>query len=180
MLSLISLIFSVMWVLHPADPGDRIDVKHVDPDKVFLLIDKLHHRLYVYEDTRLLASFPAVFGSNDLSDKMMAGDRKTPEGLFHIIAKRYDNRWCRFLLLDYPTTADYQKFNARKAAHLIPENAQIGGGIGIHGTWPKDDFVFTYMQNWTNGCISIPNEAIRQIFEIVKIGTPVLIKRQIP
>jgi murein L,D-transpeptidase YafK len=180
MLSLIGLIISCLWMAQMNDPGDRIDVKHVDADKVFLLIDKSHHRLYVYEDTHLLASFPAVFGSNDLSDKMMAGDRKTPEGLFHIVAKRYDKRWCRFLLLDYPTDADYHKFYARKAAGLIPQQAEIGGGIGIHGTWPKDDFVFTYMQNWTNGCISIPNNAIRQIYEIVKIGTPVLIKRSIP
>lgn len=168
-----------MFVLHAKDPGHQIDIKHVDPDKVFLLIDKFHHRLYVYEDTKLLASFPAVFGSDDLSDKMMAGDRRTPEGTFHIIAKRYDQRWSRFLLLDYPNEESYQKFQARKAAHLIPENASIGGGIGIHGTWPKDDFVFTYMQNWTNGCISIPNYAIRQIYEIVKIGTPVVIKRRL-
>ena len=55
------------------------------------------------------------------------------------------------MMLDYPTVADRQKFNYRKSQGLIPRNASIGGGIGIHGTWPHDEMAVDYMQQWTNG-----------------------------
>jgi murein L,D-transpeptidase YafK len=38
-----------------------------------------------------------VFGSKDLGDKMIAGDRQTPEGTFHIVSKKVHSKWCRFL-----------------------------------------------------------------------------------
>jgi lipoprotein-anchoring transpeptidase ErfK/SrfK len=176
---LIIILFIIPFLGFKSDqkgPGEKINPADVDKDKVFILIDKSSYRLYVYEDVTLLKSYPVVFGNDDLGDKMMAGDRETPEGTFHIIAKRYDNRWSRFLLLDYPTPASEQKFEERKAEHLIPENAQIGGGIGIHGTWPKDDFVFIYRQNWTNGCISMHNADVDELYNLVKVGTPVVIR----
>ena len=159
------------------DPVKKINPADIDINKVFLLIDKSSYRLYLYEDVTLLKSYPVVFGSDDLSDKMVQGDRRTPEGIFHIVAKKYDNRWSRFLLLDYPNESAEAKFNRRKASHIIPANASIGNGIGIHGTWPKDDFVFAYRQNWTNGCISMHNKDVDELFNVVKVGTPVVIRR---
>ena len=79
------------------------------------------------------------------------------------------------LLLDYPTQADIQKLNQRTAQGLIPKSARIGGGIGIHGTWPRDDMAVDYMQQWTKGCISLKNDMIDELYNLAPIGTKVII-----
>jgi hypothetical protein len=61
------------------------------------------------------------------------------------------------MALDYPTRESYQRFNERKAQGLIPGTARIGGSIGIHGTWPHEEFAIDQYQNWTEGCISTKN-----------------------
>ncbi|MHB1921343.1 MAG: L,D-transpeptidase family protein [Chitinophagaceae bacterium] len=125
----------------------------------------------------LLKSYPVLFGSDNLEDKMMQGDRRTPNGTFHIIAKKYDSRWSRVMLLDYPNQASLEKFKERKEEGIIPQKASIGDGIGIHGVWPKVEwYVFRYRQNWTDGCISLRNADVDELFRVVKDGTPVVIR----
>lgn len=155
----------------------RLDPSRIDADKVFLLIDKSDYRLYLFEDVTLLKTYPVVFGVNSLQDKLMQGDKGTPEGSFHILAKKYDNRWSRFLLLDYPTPASREKFNMLKSAGRIPPTAAIGGGIGIHGVRPGEDDFIDNRFNWTEGCISLRNAEIKELYDIVKVGTPVLIRK---
>src|SRR3974390_1891460 len=122
---------------------------------VYFIIDKSSYELSVYDSKGWYATYPVVFGNNSLEDKKMAGDRNTPEGVFHIISKRIHDRWYRFMALDYPTRDSWEKFNQRKESGEIPSWAKIGGGIGIHGTWPHEDFVIDRYKNWTEGCISM-------------------------
>ena len=61
----------------------------------------------------------------------------------------------------------------RKAKGLIPRNAKIGGGIAIHGTWPHDDMAVDLYQNWTNGCISLKNEDVDELYDMLPVGTTV-------
>jgi murein L,D-transpeptidase YafK len=120
-----------------------------------VLIIKNKYELQIYDSTgEWLVTYPVVFGNKDMGDKMMEGDRKTPEGVFHIAMKRKHEKWNSFLSIDYPTAESYQRFNQRKAKGLIPTGARIGGSIGIHGTWPHEDFAVDTYQNWTEGCIS--------------------------
>ena len=112
-----------------------------------------------------------------MGDKMMQGDRRTPEGIFHILTKRKHEKWDSFMLIDYPNQDSYQKFNQRKARGIIPADAQIGGGIGIHGTWPHEEFAIDHYQNWTEGCISTKNIYIQEICNLLPVGTTVEIKR---
>ena len=112
-----------------------------------------------------------------LDDKKVQGDKNTPEGKFSIAAKRVHEKWCRFLSLDYPTPDDIEKFNKRKEKGEIPANASIGGGIGIHGTWPHEDFVVDRFNNWTLGCISMKNEHVTEIYQYTGVGTKVTIKK---
>ena len=79
--------------------------------------------------------------------------------------------------LDYPTRESWQKFNQRKAQGLIPANAKIGGGIAIHGTWPNDNIVVDDFTNWTNGCVSLRNVDMDDIFSFIPVGTKVIIRR---
>src|SRR5262245_45624469 len=55
--------------------------------KVSIVINKSKYELSVYDEKGWFATYPCVFGNNDMSDKLMEGDRKTPEGSFHIASK---------------------------------------------------------------------------------------------
>ena len=141
-----------------------------------IIVDKSQYELKVYDDDGWYATYPVVFGSKTLDDKMMEGDRKTPEGEFTIVYKRPHEKWQKFLSLDYPTAADREKFNQRKAEGLIPQNAKIGSGIGIHGTWQRDDMAVDYYQNWTNGCVSLKRWDVDDLYSYCPVGTKVIIQ----
>ncbi|MEJ7768135.1 MAG: L,D-transpeptidase [Chitinophagaceae bacterium] len=143
----------------------------------YIIIDKSDYELNVYDGEGWYATYPVVFGSKSLDDKMMEGDRKTPEGNYKIISKRPHEKWGKILLIDYPNQLDIQKFNSRKSRGMVPPNAKIGGGIGIHGTWARDEMAVDYFQNWTNGCVSMKREEINEIFRMIPIGTRVTIRR---
>src|SRR5215831_3008490 len=139
----------------------------------YIIIDKNKYELSVIDSEGWLATYPVVFGKNDLGDKMMDGDRETPEGLFTIVSKHVHNKWDRILLIDYPTKTDSSKFLERKMHGLIPQSAKIGGGIGIHGVWKHEDYVVDQYQNWTDGCISMKNEDVEELYNTVPVGTKV-------
>lgn len=143
-----------------------------------VLVLKSKYEMHIYDSSgEWIVGYPVVFGNKDLGDKMMEGDRKTPEGIFHIAMKRRHEKWDSFLSIDYPTAESYRRFNERKAKGQIPANARIGGSIGIHGTWPHEDFAIDQYQNWTEGCISTKNAFIQQIFSMLPVGTEVEIRR---
>jgi murein L,D-transpeptidase YafK len=144
---------------------------------VSIVIDKSDYELSVYDDKGWYATYPVVFGNNSLADKKMQGDKNTPEGSFRINAKRVHEKWCRYLSIDYPTATDREKFNQRKRNGEIPANASIGGGIGIHGVWPHEDFVVDRYKNWTLGCISMKNDDVKEVYGYITPGTTVKIKK---
>jgi murein L,D-transpeptidase YafK len=144
---------------------------------VYIIIDKSEYALSVYDEEGWYATYPVVFGSNNQGDKKIEGDKKTPEGNFKIVSKRVHNKWSRFIALDYPNEESRQKFNQRKERGEIPENAKIGGSIGIHGTWPHEDFVVDNFKNWTLGCVSMKRADVEEIYSFVKPGTRVIIQK---
>jgi murein L,D-transpeptidase YafK len=150
--------------------------RHLDGE-VYILITKSDYELKLYDKDGWYATYPVVFGNKSLDDKMVEGDRKTPEGIYHIASKRPHEKWDKMMLIDFPTQADIEKFNERKMKGLIPKNARIGGGIAIHGTWPHDDMAVDLYQNWTNGCIALKNEDVDELYDMVTIGTKVTIEK---
>ncbi|MFT3932083.1 MAG: L,D-transpeptidase [Chitinophagaceae bacterium] len=145
--------------------------------KPYIIIDKSDYELRVYDDDGWYASYPVVLGSKKLDDKMVQGDRLTPEGVYKIASKRVHEKWDRMMLIDYPTKADIAKFNERKAQGILPKNAKLGDGIGIHGTWQHDDMAVDYYQQWTNGCIALKNDEIEELYRLIPVGTQVTIQR---
>lgn len=156
----------------------KINKQFANRNTYSVLVIKSRYEMKIFDSTGdWLATYPVVFGNKDMGDKMMQGDRRTPEGSFHISYKRKHEKWNRFLMIDYPNEESIAKFNRRKAAGIIPANAQIGGGIGIHGTWPHEDFAVDAYQNWTEGCISTKNKYVQELFDMLPIGTKVDIRR---
>src|SRR5579863_5579647 len=48
----------------------------------YIVISKKDYELKVYDDQGWFATYPCVFGSDDLRDKYMEGDKRTPDGKF--------------------------------------------------------------------------------------------------
>lgn len=145
--------------------------------ELYLIVDKSEYELQVYDADGWYATYPVVFGNKDLSDKLIEGDRRTPEGTFKILSKKPHQKWHKMFMLDYPTPESWAKFKDRKAKGIIPQSAKIGGGIAIHGTWPHDELVVDDYTNWTNGCVALKNEDLDELDGIVDIGTKVIIQR---
>ena len=144
---------------------------------VRIIVDKSSYELYVYDAEGWFATYPVVFGNNSLDDKKMEGDKNTPEGTFKIVNKRKHEKWDRYMGLDYPTSESLEKFKARKMKGEIPSSASPGGGIGIHGTWPNEDYMIDRYKNWTNGCIALKNSDIQDLYSYIPVGTPITIRK---
>lgn len=142
-----------------------------------IVIDKSDYELHVYDAQGWYATYPVVFGNDPMKDKKFEGDRCTPEGTFRIIHKKPHSKWSRFMLIDYPNQESMAKFQARKQRGEIPANARPGGGVGIHGTWPHEDFIIDRYKNWTLGCISLKNADVQEIYSYIPTGTTVTIKK---
>ncbi len=144
---------------------------------VHIIVIKSTYELKVYDQDGWYGTYPVVFGSKSLDDKMYEGDRKTPEGTYHIATKRPHEKWDKMMVMDFPLASDLEKFKERRAKGLIPKGAKIGGGIAIHGTWPHDDMAVDLFQNWTNGCVALKNEDVDELYPMLPVGTEVTIRR---
>ena len=157
------------WAWSDGEPPARGDY--------YLVVDKSDNTITLFDHTDWVLQWPCTFGSKDLSDKLFQGDRRTPEGRFKITSIYPHKKWNKFMRLNYPTAVDYAKFEERKRKGLIPASAKIGGDIGIHGTWPREEFAVEYLQPWTLGCVSMRNDHLNEMNQYVKAGTQIVIQR---
>lgn len=142
----------------------------------YIIVDKSEYELKVYDDEGWYATYPIVFGSKDLSDKMREGDKRTPTGNFKVVLKKIHPKWGPELLLDYPNNESFRRFNERKQKGIIPKAARIGDGIAIHATRPGEEWTVDNFYNWTDGCVSVKYTEMKELFEYIPVGTPVTIK----
>lgn len=142
----------------------------------YIVVDKSDYELKVYDREGWYATYPIVFGSKDLSDKMRQGDKRTPTGDFTIIVKKIHNQWGPELLLNYPNDESVKKFNERMAQGLIPRNSKIGDGIAIHATRPGEEWTVDNFYNWTDGCVSVKYTEMKDLYSYIGVGTKVRIQ----
>jgi len=149
-----------------------------DRSERWILVRKSARTLSVFDAARRVKTYPVVFGKDPVGPKLYEGDRRTPEGEYHIISKHAHPEWQRFLLLDYPNADNREVYAWSRAKGLVPARggrvAGTGGAIGVHGT--GDDELNRKGINWTYGCISLLTRDIRQLDDIVPVGTLVVIE----
>ena len=151
-------------------------IENLNKDNVSILIEKAEYKLTVIYNDEKIKSYPVVFGSNPIDDKLRQGDSCTPEGFFKVRAQYPHKSWSKFIWIDYPTGNSWKKHNSAKSSGLISENSSIGGEIGIHGVPEGYDNMIDEKYNWTLGCISLKNTDINEIYNIIKVGTKIEIR----
>lgn len=107
----------------------------------------------------------------------MQGDQCTPEGTFTIRDYYPHKSWSKFIWIDYPNEASWEKHAFAKEKGQIPEDAKIGGEIGIHGVPEGYDYAIRDKYNWTLGCISLTNKDVNEIYTYVFTGMVVTISK---
>lgn len=159
-------------------PLDKlVDSLGIQKSELKILIDKSDYKLTVKSSNTIVKEYPVVFGGNPIDDKLMQGDNCTPEGIFYINSKYPHKSWSKFIWLNYPTKDSWKKHNKAKSEGKIPQDAKIGGEIGIHGVPDGFDTAIDYKQNWTLGCISMKNSDVNEMYPFISKSTEILIQK---
>ncbi len=135
-----------------------------------IIVSKADRSLSLYKNGRKVAGYPVRLGFNGIREKRYQGDGATPEGRYHVTAKRGagQTQFYRALVLDYPNAEDRRRFESAKKSGRIAPSQRIGGQIEIHG-------VDNELMAQTLGCIMLDNSHMAALFERVTPGTPVTI-----
>ena len=153
---------------------DSLGLKAKD---VSFLIEKKAYKLSVKVGSQVLKEYAVVFGPNPIDDKLRQGDGCTPEGIFKIRSKYPHRSWSKFVWIDYPNADSWKKHKQAKADGIIPQDAKIGGEIGIHGVPAGYDSAIEQKNNWTLGCISLTTGAIKEIYPYFNDNTLIEIRK---
>lgn len=179
------------WSLIRTQDGAQGYVSASALSNVWIRVSKTHKSVYVYRGTQLVKKVPADFGYNAFADKERRGsninpdDWRTPEGVFFVANKNARSTFYKAFVLNYPTAEDAERgrqegiiteaeyaaiVKAEQDFAMPPMHTALGGWIEIHGNGTG------VSSNWTQGCVAIRNVHIDEIWDIVDVGTPVLIE----
>lgn len=159
-------------------PGSADSAEACDSPEI--AVYKKEGLLELYCNAKLRRSMAATFGANPVGPKEKEGDEKTPEGNYTISSKVMSDRFYRFLGVSYPNAEDKKRGREKGIQKL-------GGGIGIHGTtkklaaaariWTRFASATGLSSVWgpTDGCIGLTNEDVDFLYQVVPVGTKVLI-----
>ncbi|HYE96987.1 MAG TPA: L,D-transpeptidase family protein [Rubricoccaceae bacterium] len=157
---------------------------------VWLRVDKSDRLVYVYRGAELIRTFPADVSTSDEDKERRSrlGERdhyRIPEGVYFICRKNARSQYYRAFVLNYPNQEDGARglrnglITAEEYAEIVkadlffqepPMGTALGGLIEIHGSGSGRQ------RRWTRGCVALRNVHMDELWEIVEVGTPVVIE----
>ena len=136
-----------------------------------VVVEKAKRSMHLMQSGKVLKSYRVALGQDPVGPKMQQGDSRTPEGVYSIDFRRPESRFNLALHVSYPNSSDRQQAAAR--------GVSPGGEIYIHGQPNGGVNPARLAQtgpDWTDGCISVTNREMSEIWAMVKVGTPIEIK----
>jgi murein L,D-transpeptidase YafK len=162
-------------------PWENTDLSALENPR--LVIKKNERLLQIFEGERLVKTYEIVLGFAPAGDKEFEGDGKTPEGEFYVFVKNDKSKFYLSLGVSYPGIDDAKRGLAENVItreehdaiveaigkkQMPPQNTRLGGEIYIHGGGTRKD--------WTQGCIALGNEEMKELFEAIPLGAPLRIE----
>ncbi len=145
-----------------------------------VVVLKAKRVLHLFDRDCLVRSYPIDLGLSPLGSKRRKDDGRTPEGAFRVVTKNASSEYHRFIGIDYPdpptvewglergliSPGEASSIRQARAAGRCPDwGTSLGGGIGLHGHREGRD--------WTGGCIAVSDEAVEELFSVLRIGDSV-------
>ncbi len=147
----------------------------------FIHVIKSERKLYLYDENQnIVKSYKVMLGMTPIGKKIQEGDNKTPEGKYTLDFINRNSRYHLAFHISYPSVED-QKY----AKNL---GVKPGGSIMLHGFPNKLSEIETFLRlnnlwdleedyvrkslndfDWTNGCIAVTNDEIREIDSLIKV-----------
>ena len=125
-------------------------------------VDKSERRMELLRDGKVIKTYRILLGDAPIGHKRQQGDERTPEGRYNISFRNDKSRFHLSLRISYPNDADRAQAQAR--------GVDPGGDIMIHGKTPPG-----YSRDWTDGCIALTDQQIEEVWQLVPVGTPIVI-----
>lgn len=173
------------------DEGRTGHVSAAALSNVWIRVSKKERHVYLYRGSELVNTFEADMAYNSFADKKRNGGEekrdhwRTPEGEFYVVHKNPNSEFYKALVLNYPKVEDarrgletglisrsqYQAIKrAQEEFRIPPMDTELGGWIEIHGDGTGDATA------WTHGCVAVRNGGMDQLWDQVRVGTPVLVE----
>jgi murein L,D-transpeptidase YafK len=135
-----------------------------------IVVEKSARTMTLMQGAKVLKSYKVALSREPKGPKEREGDHKVPEGEYVVDSKNSHSRFHLALHISYPNAADRER--ARKLG------VRPGGNIEIHGLDSKYAWVGSLQRqvDWTDGCIAVTNSEIEEIWPMVPVGTPVVIR----
>lgn len=136
-----------------------------------VVIDKMAHKTYLVSAGKVIRAYDSELGYNSAHQKLFAGDGATPEGQYRVTKVKYNSKFYKALLINFPNGLDQRRFRENKSKGIISRYARVGALIEIHGNGGKNE-------DWTDGCVALTNKDMDHLLQHVAVGTPVTIVRK--
>lgn len=176
-------LIAALVIVRPCHAADQIT--HIE-------VNTTERNLTVWAGNKAIRHYRNIaIGSGGVSEVHYQGDESTPLGEYTVLWINRDSPFDIFVALNYPNRKHADL--ALKAGHLSleeyrsitaasrynarpPFNTALGGRIGIHGIGLGNRQIHE-IANWTNGCVALTNEEMRELIQWIHVGTKVTIRR---
>jgi murein L,D-transpeptidase YafK len=165
-LALVSIILTSMFFIAKKR---QEKIKNIRIDKVLVLKSK--REMYLLSNGNIVKAYKIALGDNPIGHKVKEGDERTPEGIYTLDWRNNKSSCYKSIHISYPNTDD---INNSKKLRVSP-----GGSIMIHGLHPSIKWLGNLHSryDWTNGCIAVSNDEMDEIWNLIKYGTPIEIRK---
>lgn len=178
------------WV--PADNGILVSVGAmerdvtfnaplVDSDGRYVVVHLAENRVFVMEGTTAIWSSPSGTGTGLRLERMgYDWTWDTPRGQYSVLRKEKDPMWIApdWYWVEDGLTPPAPNHPSRFLPGIMGNTAiYLGYGLAIHGTSNPELLMDPdpEARRVSHGCIRLTDEAARQLFHMIDVGTPVVI-----
>lgn len=132
-----------------------------------IVVHKKKRLMTLIGKSGVIKTYKISLGANPVGHKERQGDERTPEGVYTLDWKN-DRSICYLSIhISYPNEKD--KLSAQK------KGVDPGGSIMIHGILNGFGWVgkLHRLYDLTDGCIAVTNSEMKQLWDVVPMGTSI-------
>ena len=135
-----------------------------------VVVYKKERKLTLLSQGKEVKSFKIALGAEPVGPKSQHGDHRTPEGSYILDSRNPNSHFYKAFHISYP--------NSKDAAAARKLRVSPGGDIMLHGLPTEYAWVGKQhtLHDWTDGCIAVTNEEMDELWDLVRVGTPIDIK----